>query len=57
MDALVSALTGTGGITSTTMFAALADVAPLVILGLTVGFSLTVIRRVVRGLGHGKAKI
>jgi hypothetical protein len=57
MDALVTALTGTGGVSVDTLFGALADAAPLLIIGLTVGFSLTIVRRVIGGLGRGKAKI
>lgn len=47
----------TTAVTPAALFGALTAVAPIVIVGLTVGFSLTVLRRVVGGLGKGKAKI
>jgi len=55
VDAVVTAIST--GVTPTTLFASLADVAPLVITGLVVGFSFYVLRKVVGGLGKGKAKI
>jgi len=55
MDALVTALTT--AVTPTTMFGTLTDVAPLLALALGVGFALTILRKVIGGLGKGKAKI
>jgi len=55
MEATVTAMTT--AVTPTTMFATLADVAPLIVTGLIIGFSFTVLRKVVSGLGKGKAKI
>ena len=55
MDAVITALTA--GITSATLFGALASVAPLLITGVVVGFSFSVLRKVVTGLGKGKARI
>jgi len=55
MDAFVTALTT--AVTPTTMFAALEDAAPLIVTGLVIGFSFTILRKVVSGLGKGKARI
>jgi len=53
MDATVTALTT--AITPTTIFASLEDVAPLIVTGLIIGVSFTVLRRVVNKLGRLKA--
>lgn len=55
MDAVVTALTS--GITSTALFGALAALAPLVVVAVIVSFANTKLGKVVRGLGHGRAKI
>lgn len=55
MDSAISALTT--AVTPATFYAQLTSVAPLVALGLGVGFGFSIIRKVVNGLGKGKAKI
>lgn len=55
MDSAVTALTT--AITPASLYAQLGAVAPLLATGIAVGFGFSVIRRVVSGLGHGKAKV
>lgn len=55
MEAAVTALTAV--VTPASLFATLAQVAPLVGVGLVVGFGLTIARHTISGIGKGKGKI
>ena len=55
MDALVTAL-GTS-LTPTALWGAIAPVAPLVGVGVVVGLGYMVLRKAVKGIGHGKGRI
>ena len=55
MEATVTALTT--AVTPTILFASLATLAPLIGMGLVVGFALTIGRRVIGKLGKGKGGI
>lgn len=46
-----------GQVTASNLWGALAPAAPLVGLGVLVGFGYFVLRRAVKGIGHGKARI
>jgi len=52
MDDVVTAITT--AVTPTALFGALESVAPIVTLGILVGFGLTLLRKAVRKIGHGK---
>lgn len=54
MSGVVSQLTT--GITSTTIFAVVADVMPFVITMIPIALGLYLLRKVVKGAGHAKIK-
>jgi len=55
MEALATAIST--AVTPSTLFAAVAPLAPVIVAGLLVGFTLSIARKTIGGLGHGKAKI
>lgn len=54
MSAFITALTGTSGLTASTFFSVLADVAPFVVLIIPVALGYYVARKLVKGAGHAK---
>ena len=57
MSAFVTALTGSSGVTSSALWNLVTEVAPIVVIGFTVGFGLFILRRALRGAQKGKAKV
>lgn len=55
MDATVTALTT--AVTPATLFAQLADVAPIVVTGILVGFGLNILRKSVKGVSKGGGRL
>lgn len=55
MEALVTALSTS--VTATGLWGAIAPIAPIVGVGVLVGFGYLVLRRAVKGIGRGKGAI
>lgn len=56
MSAVVTALTGEGGLTPTVFFSVIADLMPLVVTLVPVALGLYFLRRLVSGAGKAKVK-
>lgn len=57
MDDFVTALTGTGGITADALWGAVTDVAPIIIIAVLFAFGFKMVKKVVKGISNGKAKM
>ena len=57
MSGFITALTGTSGVTTSALWNVVTQVAPIVVIGFTVGFGLYILRRALRGAQKGKAKV
>lgn len=57
LSSFVTALTGTNGITADNLWAAVVAVAPIIIIGVLFAFALRMVKRVIKGISNGKAKM
>lgn len=57
MQAFITALTGTDGITAANLWSGVTAVAPIIVIGVLFAFGLRMVRKVVKGISNGKAKM
>ena len=57
MSDFVSALTGSNGLSVSTIWNAMSDLVPLLLIGVSVGVGFTIFRRVSKGLAKGKFRV
>lgn len=57
MQGFVTALTGTDGITAANLWSGVTAVAPIIVIGVLFAFGLRMVRKVVKGISNGKAKM
>lgn len=57
MDAFITALTGTNGITAANLWAAVTAVAGIIVIGVLFAFAYRMVRKVVKGISKGKANM
>lgn len=57
MDAFVTALTGTNGITAANLWAAVTAVAGIITIGVLFAFGYRMVKKVVKGISKGKANM
>lgn len=57
MSGFVTALTGTGGISSSTFWDEITAAAPLVVILIGVSFGYHVLKKVIKGASRAKARI
>lgn len=57
MQAFITALTGTNGISADALWSAVTACAPIIVIGVLFAFALRMVRKVVKGISNGKAKM
>lgn len=57
LQAFITALTGSDGITAANLWASVTAVAGLIVIGVLFAFGLRMVRKVVKGISNGKAKM
>lgn len=57
MDAFVTALTGTNGITAANLWAAVTAVASIIVIGVLFAFAYRMVKKVLKGISKGKANM
>lgn len=56
MSAVITALTGTNGLTATTFFTVVADLMPLVVLLVPISLGVYFLRKLIKGAGKAKVR-
>lgn len=57
MSDFITALTGTNGLSASTIWGSMSDLVPLIVIGVTVGVGIYLFRRITKGLSKGKFRI
>lgn len=57
LEAFITALTGSTGITAANLWSAVTAVAPIIVIAVLFAFGLKMVRKVVKGISNGKAKM
>lgn len=57
LSSFITAITGANGITADNLWAAVVAVAPIIVIGVLFAFALRMVKRVVKGISNGKAKM
>lgn len=57
MDAFITALTGTNGITAANLWAAVTACAGIIVIGVLFAFAYRMVKKVVKGISKGKANM
>ena len=57
LQAFVNAITGSGGISAEALWGAVTAVAPVIVIGVLFAFGYRMVRKVVKGISNGKAKM
>lgn len=56
MSAIITALTGEGGLTATTILAVVADLVPFIVMIVPVALGIYFLRKLVKGAAKGKVR-